>query len=70
MIIMKAIDYTQDDLISLLCEEETIVLEVSKDELLTIKQALYETAISKDIIKAQPFGLLNRDIDNYLSQGE
>lgn len=45
---------------------ETIALVISKDELKTIKDALTKTAINSSLLASQKFGLLNRQIEDYL----
>jgi hypothetical protein len=49
-----------------LSSSETIALVLSKDELMTIKDALTETAINSSLLASQRFGLLNRQIEDYL----
>jgi hypothetical protein len=49
-----------------LSSSETIALVLSKDELMTIKEALTETTINSSLLASQKFGLLNRQIKNYL----
>lgn len=68
MIITDVDTLIYDDVfvIDSLSSSETIALVISKDELMTIKDALTETAINSSLLASQKFGLLNRRIEDYL----
>lgn len=68
MIITDVDTLVYDDMfvIDSLSSSETIALVISKDELMTIKDALKETAINSSLLASQKFGLLNRQIEDYL----
>lgn len=68
MIITDVDTLVYDDMfvIDSLSSSETIALVISKDELMTIKDAIKETAINSSLLASQKFGLLNRQIEDYL----
>lgn len=68
MYIDKAEEYINDDMNVIYVKDDDIVLQVTKSELETIKEALYEAAEKRDLLQSQRFGVLNRTIEDYLNQ--
>ena len=68
MYIDNANDFISDDINVACLRDSDILLQVTKSELETIKEALYEAAVNRDLLKAQRFGVLNRTIEDYLKQ--
>ena len=68
MYIDNAIEFINDDINVAYLRDSDILLQVTKSELETIKEALYEAAVKRDLLKSQRFGVLNRTIEDYLSR--
>ena len=68
MYIDNANDFIADDINVACLRDSDILLQVTKSELETIKEALYEAAINRDLLKSQRFGVLNRTIEDYLNR--
>ena len=66
MTITTVDEFNNDYLYDTFSSSETIALVISKDELMTIKEALTETAINSSLLASQRFGSLNRQIEDYL----
>lgn len=68
MYIDNANDFIADDINVAYLRDSDILLQVTKSELETIKEALYEAAVNRDLLKSQRFGVLNRTIEDFLNQ--